>query len=314
VDTGRRFESQAAKTLAARHLQTRIQNVCRLGVDRLTIAIPSKGRLREPAWALLEATGLAPEEAGLRALTAHCRNAPVEILFVHAEDVPEYVQDGVVDCGITGLDLVRERECAVDVLLPLDFGFCGLEAAVPAEDPATRFVDLAGRRIATAHPRLAQAALGELGIKAQIVRVTGSVEIAPRLGLAEAIIDLVSSGNTLRTNGLRSLGTLFPSQAVLVGRSGQGSATLRTLATMLGSVVDARASRYLMCNAPVEAVASIAAILPTEGSPSVIPLARPDVVAMHALVPAASVWQLLPSLEELGASSILILPVERMLR
>jgi ATP phosphoribosyltransferase len=285
-----------------------------VGADRLTIAIPSKGRLREPAWALLEATGIAPVEAGERALTARCRNAPVEILFVRAEDVPEYVQDGVVDCGITGLDLVRERQCAVDVLLPLDFGFCSLQAAVPTGDPATGFDNLAGRRVATAHPHLAEAALRELGVTAQIVSVTGSVEIAPRLGLADAIIDLVSSGNTLQTNGLRSLGTLFESQAVLVGREDEGSDTRRTLATMLGSVVQARASRYLMCNAPVGSVARIAAILPTDGSPSVIPLARPDLVAMHALVPAASVWQLLPSLEELGASSILILPVERMLR
>lgn len=285
-----------------------------LGADRLTIAIPSKGRLREPAWALLQDTGLGPEEPGERALAAQCRNAPVEIMFVNADDVPEYVQDGVVDCGITGLDLVRERDCAVDVLLPLGFGFCSLQAAVPVEDPATRFEDLAGRRIATVHARLARACLAELGIEADIVKVTGSVEVAPRLGLAEAIIDLVSSGNTLRTNGLRSLGTLFSSQAVLVGRKGVTSDTRRTLVTMLGSVVEARASRYLMCNAPSDAVASIAAILPTNGSPSVIPLARPGVVAMHALVPAAGVWQLLPSLEALGASSILILPVERMLR
>lgn len=300
--------------MATPQSRTRSANIGELGPERLTIAIPSKGRLRDPAWELLKATGLAPEEPGLRALTAHCRNAPVEILFVNAEDVPEYVQDGVVDCGITGLDLVRERECAVDVLLPLDFGRCSLQAAVQDEDRATALADLAGRRVATAHPLLAKTTLFELGITAQIVTVTGSVEIAPRLGLAEAIIDLVSSGSTLRTNGLRSLGTLFTSQAVLVGRSGDASDTRRTLATMLGSVVEARASRYLMCNAPMEAVASIAAVLPTDGSPSVIPLARPGVVAMHALVPAASVWQLLPALEALGASSILILPVERMLR
>jgi len=291
-----------------------LQGDSRLGTERLTIAIPSKGRLRDPAWKLLEDAGLGPQEPGLRTLAATCRNAPVEILFVNAEDVPEYVQDCVVDCGITGLDLVRERDCAVEVLLPLGFGFCSLQAAVPVEDSATTLAGLAGRRVATAHARLAEAGLSDLGIKADIVKVSSSVEIAPRLGLAEAIIDLVSSGNTLRTNGLRSVGALFASEAVLVGRAGAEHGTRRALTTMLNSVVEARASRYLMCNAPASAVARIAAVLPTDGSPSVIPLARPDLVAMHALVPAKDVWQLLPSLEELGASSILILPVERMLR
>jgi ATP phosphoribosyltransferase len=268
--------------------------------------------MREPAWALLEATGLAPFEPGVRALTATCRNAPIDILFVRAEDVPEYVQDGVVDCGITGLDLVHERDCKVEVLLDLNFGYCSLQVAVPNEDPAAQISDMGGRRIATAFPRLAEGALAEAGVAAELVKVTGSVEISPRLGLADAIIDLVSSGSTLQTNGLRSVGTIFTSQAVLIGR-GEGNGTQRRLATMLSSVVNARASRYMMCNAPAEAVEKITAILPMDGAPSVIPLTRPGTVAMHALVSAARVWDLLPALEQLGATSILILPVERML-
>lgn len=239
----------------------------------------------------------------------------MDILFVRADDIPEYVQDGVVDCGITGLDLVHERDCAVKVLLKLGFGACTLQAAVPTEDAATTLADLDGRRIATSHPRLAQATLAGAGITATMVTVAGSVEISPRLGLADAIVDLVSSGSTMRTNGLRAVGTLFASEAVLVGREGAGNLGARgTLATMLGSVVQARANRYLMCNAPTDAVESIARLLPTHGAPSVIPLTSPNTVALHALVPAADVWALLPLLEELGATSILILPVERMLR
>jgi len=268
--------------------------------------------MRDPAWALLEATGLSPVEPGVRALTATCRNAPIDILFVRAEDVPEYVQDGVVDCGITGLDLVRERECDVQVLQDLNFGYCSLQVAVPNEDPAETVKEMAGRRIATSHPRLAELALADAGVTAELVNVTGSVEISPRLGLAEAIIDLVSSGSTLQTNGLRSVGTIFTSQAVLIGR-GEGNGTQRRLATMLSSVVNARASRYLMCNVPADAVEKITELLPIEGAPSVIPLTRPGTVAMHALIPAAGVWELLPALEQLGATSILILPVERML-
>jgi ATP phosphoribosyltransferase len=280
---------------------------------RLSIAIPSKGRLREPSWSLLEASGLSPQEPGERVLVAHCRNADVDVLFVRADDVPEYVQDRVVDCGITGLDLVAERDCDVEVLLELGFGNCSLQGAVPNEDRAASLGDLDGRRVATAHPRLAARELAELGVKADLVTVTGSAEIAPRLGLADAIVDLVSSGSTLRTNGLRTLGTLFESEAVLIGRGDPASLeSSRTLTTVLGSVVNARANRYLLCNVPVDAVDAVTALLPTTGSPSVMPLATPGIVAVHALVPAKEIWQLLPRLEELGANSILTLPVERM--
>ncbi|MGD1013889.1 MAG: ATP phosphoribosyltransferase [Acidimicrobiales bacterium] len=281
---------------------------------RLTMALPSKGRLREPSWSLLEASGVAPQEPGERVLQAHCRNADIDLLFVRADDVPEYVQDGVVDCGITGLDLVYENESDVEVLLRLGYGTCSLQAAVSMEDRATSIEDLEGRRIATSHPRIAAQVLAERGVKAELVRVAGSVEISPRLGLADAIIDLVSTGSTLRTNGLRSIGTLFESEAVLVGRSGSMDIEARkTLTTVLGSVINARANRYLLCNVAKDRLADVTALLPTTGSPTVMDLATPGVVAVHALVPAADIWSLLPKLEACGASSILTLPVERML-
>ncbi len=280
---------------------------------RLTMALPSKGRLREPSWSLLEASGVAPQEPGERVLQAHCRNADIDLLFVRADDVPEYVQDGVVDCGITGLDLVYERDCDVDVLLRLGFGTCSLQAAVSMEDKATTIDDLEGRRIATSHPRIAAKVLEDRGIKADLVRVVGSVEISPRLGLADAIIDLVSTGSTLRTNGLRSIGTLFESEAVLVGRSDTHDLEGRqTLTTVLGSVINARANRYLLCNVSKDRLSDVTALLPTSGSPTVMDLATPGVVAVHALVPASDIWSLLPKLEACGASSIITLPVERM--
>ena len=281
---------------------------------RLTLALPSKGRLREPSWSLLEATGVAPQAPGERVLQTFCRNADIDLLFVRADDVPEYVQDGIVDCGITGLDLVSERDFDVDVLLCLGYGTCSLQAAVSTEDAAQNFEDLDGRRIATSHPRIAARWLDERGLKAEIVRVTGSVEISPRLGLADAIIDLVSTGSTLRTNGLRSLGTLFESEAVLVGR--RGSIDLeaqRTLTMVLASVINARATRYLLCNIAKERLGDVTALLPTTGSPTVMDLATPGIVAVHALVPAAQIWSLLPQLQACGASSILTLPVERMM-
>jgi ATP phosphoribosyltransferase len=280
---------------------------------RLTMALPSKGRLREPSWSLLEASGVSPQEPGERVLQAHCRNADIDLLFVRADDVPEYVQDGVVDCGITGLDLVHERESNVEVLLRLGYGTCSLQAAVSSEDKATRIEDLEGRRISTSHPRIAAKALAERGVSAEIVTVAGSVEISPRLGLADAIIDLVSTGSTLRMNGLRSIGVLFESEAVLVGSpDSEDFEARRTLTTVLGSVINARANRYLLCNVSKERLAEVTAVLPTAGSPTVMDLATPGVVAVHALVPAAEIWSLLPRLAAAGASSILTLPVERM--
>ncbi len=277
------------------------------------MALPSKGRLREPSWSLLEASGVDPQEPGERVLQAHCRNAEIDLLFVRADDVPEYVQDGVVDCGITGLDLVFERDSDVEVLLRLGYGSCSLQAAVSMEDSATEISDLEGRRIATSHPRIAAQVLAERGIKAELVSVAGSVEISPRLGLADAIIDLVSTGSTLRTNGLRSVGVLFESEAVLVGRKGSTDLEARkTLTTVLGSVINARANRYLLCNVARERLDDVLAVLPTSVSPTVMDLATPGVVAVHALVPAADIWSLLPRLERSGASSILTLPVERM--
>jgi ATP phosphoribosyltransferase len=254
---------------------------------------------------LLEDAGLGPEQPGDRALAFPCRNAPVEVLLVRAADVPEYVQDGVVDCGITGLDLVRERGAVVHELLRLGFGSCRLEAAVPEEADIRTVDDLAGASVATVYPNLAKSLLPD-GVT--LVDVSGSVEIAPRLGLADAIVDLVSSGSTLRTNGLRSLGSLFESEAVLVAREGEEA---EPLAAMLRAVVDARRHRYLMLNAPENRLAEIVRLVAPR-IPSVLPLAEPGMVAVHALVPAADVWRLLPQLEAAGGSAILVVPVERM--
>ena len=217
----------------------------------------------------------------------------------------------MVDCGITGADLVRERGADVTELLRLGFGGCRLGAAVPEESPILTLAELEGASVATSYARLASEVLSERGISVELVDVTGSVEVAPRLGLADAIVDLVSSGSTLRTNGLRSLGTLFESEAVLIARDHGERA--RRLAAILRSVVDARENRYLMLNAPESALEEIYALVPGSRAPSVLPLAEKGMVAVHALVPAADVWLLLPQLEAAGASSILIVPVERMI-
>ncbi|HZT16905.1 MAG TPA: ATP phosphoribosyltransferase [Gaiellaceae bacterium] len=261
--------------------------------------------MREPSFHLLEDAGLGPEQPGERALAFPCRNAPVEVLLVRAADIPEYVQDGVVDCGITGLDLVRERGARVAELVRLGFGSCRLEAAVLDDSPAAELADLEGATVATVYPRLARELLP---VPVELVDVTGSVEIAPRLGLADAIVDLVSSGNTLRTNGLRSLGTLLESEAVLVAGDPERAGRF---AAMLRAVVEGRRHRYVMLNAPESQLPRIAELVRPR-VPSVLPLAEPGLVAVHVLVPSADVWRLLPELEAAGGSSILVVPVERM--
>jgi ATP phosphoribosyltransferase len=233
----------------------------------------------------------------------------VEALLVRADDVPEYVQDGVVDCGITGLDIVEESGANVLELLRLDFGACTLEAAVPTESAVRSLADLDGARVATSFPRLARRLLPAT---IELVDVHGSVELAPRLGLADAIVDLVSSGSTLRTNGLRAVARLLDSEAVLIGPPQTGADAVQ-LAAVFRSVVEARGARYLMLNAPESALEAIARLVPGSRAPSVLPLAEPGMVAVHSVVPAADVWKLLPELEAAGATSILLVPLERML-
>jgi ATP phosphoribosyltransferase len=294
---------------AARRGRLRARAATTPAAEILRIAVPSKGRLRDPAIALLEDAGLGPETPGDRALAFPCRNAPVEALLVRADDIPEYVQDGVVDCGITGLDIVGERGARVTELQRLGFGACTLEVAVPEESPTASPAELAGARVATSFPRLARELMP---VPIDLVDVHGSVELAPRLGLADAIVDLVSSGSTLRTNGLRSLGVLLRSEAVLIGPP-EAPDDAHRLAGVFRSVVEARATRYLMLNVHEDSLDAICALVPGSRAPSVLPLVEPGMVAVHSLVPAADVWRLLPELEAAGASSILLVPIERML-
>ena len=281
---------------------------------RLTIACPSQGRLAEPALRLCSDAGLSFETTD-RALLVPCANAPVDLLLVRAHDVPEYVQDGVVDLGITGANLVAEAGADVATLVELGFGRCTLQAAVPEDAPQSALAQLDGLRIATAYPVSTKACLSAHGVEAELIRVSGAVEAAPRLGLADAVVDLVSTGSTASANGLRLVGSLLESQAVLIA----GAAALQNrrnlverVELMVAGVVAARKRRYVMLNAPRSALDLIGELLPGLGAPSVIDLAEPGQIAVHAAVDADDIWNLLGPLKAAGASSILVLPVERL--
>jgi ATP phosphoribosyltransferase len=281
---------------------------------RLTLAVPAKGRMAEPALRLCADAGLT-FEATDRALLVPCANAPVDLLLVRAHDVPEYVQDGVVDLGITGANLVAEAAVDVVTLSELGFARCTLEAAVPEDAPQSVLCDLDGLRVATAYPTSTRSRLAAIGVEAELVPVSGSVEAAPRLGLSDAIVDLVSTGSTASANGLRLLGSLLESQAVLIASEAALDGRrefVERVVLMVSGVVAARRRRYLMLNAPRAALEEIRALLPGMGAPSVIDLAEPGQIAVHAVVDADDVWDLLAPLKAVGGSSILVLPVERL--
>ena len=281
--------------------------------DRLRLAVPNKGRLLEPTTALLRDAGLVFEDQA-RALVSHAQNVAVDILSVRTEDVVEFVGDGAADLGVTGANLLAESGAELPVLLELGYGRCALEAAVPADAAATTLADLAGMRLATTHPNLTRRLFGERGIPVEVVQVSGAVEVAPRMGLADGIVDLVSTGSTLVMNGLRSVGRLLPSQAILVGAPGKADVDPRIdeVVTMLGAVIAGRGRKYLMMNAPTDSLDAIEALLPGLESPSIMPLAHAGMVAVHAVVGADEVWGLLGRLRGAGATGILVVPIEKL--
>ena len=281
----------------------------------LRLAVPNKGRLEAPAIELLRGAGL-EFELSERRLSAGVRNADVELLFVRTEDVAEYVADGLVELGLTGADLVAEHGGELRSILPLGFGACSLVLAVPREAGAASVADLAGCRIATSFPRVTQAFLADAGVGAQVVEVRGAVEVTPQLGVADAVVDLVASGSTLRVNGLRPIATLLVSEAVLVARNGQGEADERvgSLVDMLRSVLDARGREYMMMNAPADSLDRIRALIPGLSGPTVMPLADPTLIAVHSVVERSQVWRIVPALKQVGARDILVVPIEKVIR
>lgn len=281
--------------------------------DRLRLAVPNKGRLVEPTLRLLHDAGLVFEEHD-RSLVARVQNFDLDILFVRTNDIIEFVGDGVADLGITGIDLLTETGAELPRVRDLGYGRCRLAAAVPNDTPYQAVADLAGLRVATAHPNTTRRFFETRSIPVDVIPISGAVEVAPRLGLAEAIVDLVSTGSTMVMNGLRPIGDVLSSEAVLVAnptahRDRVGD--LGAIDTMLTAVIAARGRKYLMMNAPATKLAELEALLPGLESPSVIPLAHAGMIAIHSVVGSDDVWGLLPRLKAAGASGILVLPIEK---
>lgn len=286
----------------------------------LKIALPNKGRLSEEARELFNDAGLEVRAQGDRALTASL-GGEFEAIFVRAQDIPEFVADGAADAGVTGWDLVSESERSLDSRLDLGFGKCRLVVAVREDSPVRGIAELArGTRVATVFPRITRAFFESHAVAVEIVPVSGAAEIAPHLGIADVVVDLTSTGSTLKMNGLRELQTVMTSTARLITAPGaaerdqaKGKALVE-LSSALESVLRARGQRYLMANVPRESLAQVKEIIPGLNGPTVIDIMNGGrYVAVHAVVPAATIYRTIASLKALGAEGILVTRIERLM-
>ncbi|RXK54456.1 ATP phosphoribosyltransferase [Oleiharenicola lentus] len=291
--------------------------------DRLRLAVQKSGRLHTDSMDLLKACGIkikSPKEK----LLLHADNFPLDLLFVRDDDIPQLVMDGVCDLGIVGQNVLEESALergtanAYVSERVLDFGGCRLAIALPEERPYASVKDLAGLRIATSYPQLTKRYLAQQGVSADVVTLSGSVEIAPRLGLADVICDLVSSGSTLEANKLRAVETIFKSTAALIRNArplnAEKAHALEIILRRLDGVQKAAGTKYIMLHAPKANLAAIKALLPGSENPTVLPLAGDDSkVALHAVCSEDVFWETMDALKKAGASSILVLPIEKMM-
>ncbi|CAA9544522.1 MAG: ATP phosphoribosyltransferase _ HisGl [uncultured Thermomicrobiales bacterium] len=284
---------------------------------RLKLAIQRSGRLTDPTLALLRSIGLDFESYGQK-LVSHCRNFPLSILFGRDDDIPELVGLGTVDLGIVGRNLVHEEGHEVVELQALGFGACSLVVAVLRDAPHQAAADLASSRIATSYPRSTRRFFEGLGGKPEVITISGSVEVAPTLGIADAIVDLTATGSSLLLNDLRPIATILESEAVLVANPAahadpERRATIDRLLLRVRAVNAARRFKYVVMNAPESALPAIRAVVPGLKAPTVVPLATPGWVAVHTAIEEETFWDSVEQLRAAGATDILVSSLEKLL-
>ncbi len=282
----------------------------------LRIAIQKGGRLSEKTLSLLENIGLEFDNYKNRILVP-CRNYDVELLLIRDDDIPEYVQDGICELGFVGHNVTAESRADVTHLRALGFGKCRLAVAAPKNSPIKSIKDLDGSRIATSYPVLTREHFEKQGLHIKTIEISGAVEIAPTLDVADAIADIVSTGGTLKTNGLVEVETILESEAELIQTNqpipADKQELIQKFLMRMGARQQAEKSRYIMMNAPSDAVEEICRIIPSLKSPTVLPLAENDLVAIHSVIPTQQFWEVMEELKAAGASGIVILPIENMI-
>lgn len=281
----------------------------------LRIAIQAKGRLNEDTMALLADAGIDVAQSK-RKLVARAKGFPIEVLYLRDDDIPQAVHMGVADVGIVGLNEVAERGMDVTEVMKLGFGACRISLAVPREVDYTGVEWFEGRCVATSYPHVLKNFFAEKGIHADIHEIAGSVEIAPAVGMADAIFDIVSSGGTLVQNGLREVEEVFYSQAALIatpGLSPEKMADVEKLKFRFSSIVSSRGYKYVLMNIPTDLVDAAVELLPAMRSPTILPLAAEGWCSMHVVIPEDVLWEKVESLKQLGAEGILVLNLENMI-
>lgn len=283
-------------------------------MSKLKIAIQKSGRLNEDSLKILKDCGISIDN-GKDQLKAAARNFPLEVLYLRNGDIPQYLKDGVVDVAIIGENVLIEKGKDLEVIEKLGFSKCRVSIAIPKNSNYNALEDLQGKRIATSYPNTINQFLSKKGIEAELHVISGSVEIAPNIGLADAICDIVSSGSTLFKNNLKEVEILLKSEAVLTiapDLSQEKKELLSKLQFRLKSVLRARDSRYVLMNAPNDKIASIASILPGMRSPTVLPLAEAGWSSIHTVINKEKFWEIIDELKSAGAEGILVCPIEKM--
>ncbi len=281
----------------------------------LRIAIQKSGRLYEDSVQLLKECGIELRNVKDRLRTVS-DNFPIEVFFLRDDDIPEYVEDGVADIGIVGQNVLAEKNRKVDTVEALGFGKCRLSIAVPKSLVYEGVASLEGKRIATSYPHLVKSFLAENKVTASIHEISGSVEIAPGIGLSDVIVDLVSSGGTLFMNGLKEAEIILESQAVLVARKNldeEKIAILDKLLFRIRAVKKAKKSKYVLMNAPNDQLENIISLLPGMRSPTILPLAKEGWSSVHSVLSEDKFWEIIEKLKAAGAEGILVVPIEKMI-
>jgi len=281
----------------------------------LKIAIQKSGRLSENSKKLLEECGIKFSN-GISVLKTTAQNFPVEVLFLRDDDIPQYVEQQVADIGIIGENMVFEKDKNVDIIEQLGFANCRLSLAIPKEETYSGPGYFMNKKVATSYPKILSDFFKKNKIKAEIEEISGSVEIAPGIGLADAICDIVSSGSTLLTNGLHEVETILKSQAVIIGNKNLSKEKQKILSSLLfriRAVKNAKENKYILLNAPESAVQKICAILPGMKSPTIVPLVEKGWCSLHSVVKEDQFWERINQLKEAGAEGILVIPIEKMI-
>jgi ATP phosphoribosyltransferase len=284
-------------------------------MDQLRIAIQKSGRLSEKSLELISEAGISFNNSD-RKLITKSSNFPVELLFLRDDDIPQYVADGVADIGIVGENVIAEKNSKVKVVERLGFAKCRLSIAIPKSVDYKDCSYLNGKKIATSYPEILSTFLKKNNIEAEIHEISGSVEIAPGIGLADAIFDIVSSGSTLISNGLREVEIVMYSEAIIVGNQNLSDEKQKILDKLLfrtRSVQTARRNKYVVLNAPASSVEKIVTVIPGMKSPTVVPLAQEGWVSIHSVIKESDFWDIIDKLQECGAQGILVMPIEKMI-